>query len=147
MGKKDDKFQLFIQNTCSFQNLMKKVSILSDHEYLSFLERFCFSRKWNIKALFSLTSRFCQWNFLEWSFLIFVFCSSMNWVFKILNFHWQCSRSLCFSDMTNKKIKIFKFFWKCKLWEQASKVVRSIERWDTDALKCEKMMKFFFVMI
>ena len=112
-----------------------------------FLERFFFLRKRNIKASFSLTSRFYQWNFLEWSFLIFIFCSSMNWVCKILNFHWQCSRSVCFSDMTNKKIKIFKFFWKYKLWEQPSKVVRSIERWDTDALKCEKMVKFFFVMI
>ena len=54
----DENFKLFSESSCDLQNLIIKISILSDQENICFLEFFFFVEKLNNKALFSLTIKF-----------------------------------------------------------------------------------------
>ena len=55
----DENFKLFNESSYDLQNLILKISILSDQENICFLEFFFFFfEKLNNKALFSLTIKF-----------------------------------------------------------------------------------------
>ena len=73
------KFQLFIQSRCSLQNLIAKISILSDHENFFFFLIF-FVKKLNKTALFSLMVKFGIYKFLKkfcW-YWCFFFCEAID---------------------------------------------------------------------